>query len=90
MMSARDLTVVVLLLLFIIRGSASDTIYHNQFALLIPKGKDTADKLAEQHGFSNLGQIGTLDNYFLFENARLQKRSGEQVSFILHNLRKWG
>eukprot|EP00095_Tigriopus_kingsejongensis_P009291 snap_masked-scaffold175_size286436-processed-gene-1.14 protein:Tk09291 transcript:snap_masked-scaffold175_size286436-processed-gene-1.14-mRNA-1 annotation:"furin-like convertase" len=52
-----------------------DNIFHNQFALFIPKGQDTADALAAKHGFVNLGQIGALDNYFLFEHARLRKRS---------------
>lgn len=50
-------------------------IFHNQFALFIPKGEETANLLASKHGFVNLGQIGTLDNYFLFEHARLRKRS---------------
>ena len=52
-------------------------IYHNQFAVLIPKGPETADQLAAAHGFTNLGQIGDLENYFLFENSRIQKRSTE-------------
>ena len=56
-------------------------IYHNQFAVLIPKGPETADQLAAAHGFVNLGQIGALENYFLFENARIQKRSTEQSNF---------
>ena len=54
-----------------------DQIYHNQFAVLVPKGQDTADQVAAAHGFVNLGQIGSLDNYFLFEHARLQRRSTE-------------
>ena len=55
----------------------ADRIYHNQFAVLVPKGQDTADQVASAHGFVNLGQIGALDNYFLFEHARLQRRSTE-------------
>ena len=50
-------------------------VFHNQFAVYVPKGKATADALAQRHGFANLGQIGSLDNYFLLEHSRLQKRS---------------
>lgn len=60
-----------------VRCDLDDQIYHNQFAVLVPKGKQTADQVASAHGFVNLGQIGSLDNYFLFENSRLQKRSTE-------------
>jgi len=73
------LLLLLLLSYFTLQSHGSEVVYHNQFAVLIPKGIDTADKLAEQHGFKNLGQIGTLDNYFLFEHSRLQKRSDEQV-----------
>ncbi len=38
--------------------------------MLVPKGKATADLLASRHGFVNLGQIGDLHNYFLFEHKR--------------------
>ena len=55
--------------------SAEHRVFHNQFALFIPHGGATADALASKHGFKNLGQIGTLDNYFLFEHPRLSKRS---------------
>jgi len=49
--------------------------FHNQFAVLVPRGTEMADRLASKHGFKNLGQIGDLDNYFLFEHSRIQKRS---------------
>jgi proprotein convertase subtilisin/kexin type 6 len=61
--------------------TSDSPIYHNQFAVLIPKGPQTADQVAEAHGFKNLGQIGALDNYFLFENSRIQKRSTELSDF---------
>ena len=72
----------ILLLSVLLPDSATcdedaDRIYHNQFAVLVPKGHDTADQVAAVHGFVNLGQIGSLDNYFLFEHARLQRRSTE-------------
>ena len=56
---------------------ASGVIHHNQFALFIPSGAPTANNLASKHGFVNLGQIGSLDNYYLFENPRLQRRAAE-------------
>ena len=34
-----------------------------------------ANQLAHRHGFTNLGQIGDLENYYLFEHSRIQKRS---------------
>lgn len=49
--------------------------YHNQFALFIPSGQSRADQLAAKHGFLNLGQIGSLANYYLFEHPRLHRRS---------------
>ena len=49
--------------------------FHNQFALFIPSGQSNANSLASKHGFINLGQIGSLDNYFLFEHPRLKRRS---------------
>ena len=51
-------------------SSSSSSIFHNQFAVLVPRGRETADALASRHGFLNLGQIGALENYFLFEHAR--------------------
>ena len=61
-------------------GATSTSTYHNQFALYIPEGKATAQRLADKHGFVNLGEIGSLENYFLFEHPRLQRRSAEQSS----------
>ena len=61
------------------------TLYHNQFAVYVPRGDKVAQDLASKHGFTNLGQIGSLDNYYLFEHARLRKRSTE--SSRLHEVR---
>ena len=57
---------------------ASTATYHNQFALFIPSGPSMADNLASKHGFINMGQIGTLENYYLFEHPRLKRRSAEE------------
>ena len=61
-------------------SSQQHRVFHNQFALFIPHGAATADALAAKHGFLNLGQIGTLDNYYLFEHPRLQRRSVQQAN----------
>ncbi|PIK61372.1 putative proprotein convertase subtilisin/kexin type 5 isoform X1 [Apostichopus japonicus] len=52
-----------------------DKIFTNEYAVYIPNGKETADKLAKSHGFSNEGQIADLENYFLFTHNGISKRS---------------
>ena len=32
-------------------------IFHNQYAVHIPDGKNAADAIAEKHGFVNIGQV---------------------------------
>ncbi len=39
-----------------------------QIAVLVPGGAAAADALAARHGMRNAGQIGALDNYYLFEH----------------------
>jgi len=46
-----------------------------QFAVHIPGGIEAAEAVASRHEFVNLGPIGTLENYFLFEHPRIAKRS---------------
>ena len=75
-----------LMCLAVADGLNPPTFYHNQFAVFVPKGEAVARELAAKHGFTNLGQIGSLDNYYLFEHARLRKRSTE--SSRLHEVRK--
>ena len=72
------LLVLGLTLLGILKEAGATSTYHNQFALYIPHGKVAAERLASKHGFVNLGEIGSLDNYFLFEHPRLQRRSTEK------------
>ncbi|XP_024081815.1 furin-like protease 2 isoform X2 [Cimex lectularius] len=52
-----------------------NTFYMNQFAVHIPDGAEHADNIASKHGFSNLGQIGNLKGYYLFEHQHVHKRS---------------
>ena len=49
-----------------------------QFAVHIPAGREAADLIASKHGFINIGQIGALDDHFLFEHPRIAKRSTDQ------------
>ncbi|KYM92413.1 hypothetical protein ALC53_00868 [Atta colombica] len=32
-------------------------IYSNQFAVYVPSGSETADEIAQEHGFDNHGQV---------------------------------
>ena len=50
--------------------------YHSQFAVLVPHGREAADRLAARHGFANMGQIGDLENYYLLE--RNDERRGKR------------
>ncbi|KAH8303711.1 hypothetical protein KR018_001969, partial [Drosophila ironensis] len=52
-----------------------DAIYTNEFAVRIPAGKQAADAIATKHGFINKGQIGALDDYYLFQHHHVSKRS---------------
>ena len=56
-------------------GKHSKLCLNFQFAVHIPGGHEAADKVASRHDFMNLGQIGSLENYFLFEHPRITKRS---------------
>jgi proprotein convertase subtilisin/kexin type 5 len=67
-------------------GEDSSALFHNQFAVFVPRGASVADDIAARHGFRNVGQIGDLDNYFLFEHARIRRRSAvasEQEALLL-------
>ncbi|XP_034490855.1 furin-like protease 2 isoform X1 [Drosophila innubila] len=52
-----------------------EPIYTNEFAVHIPAGKSIADTIADRYGFVNRGQIGALDDYYLFQHHRVSKRS---------------
>ena len=65
----------VLLLVSSLANCVQARSYQNEFAVFVPAGEQTANKLALKYGFHNMGQIGDLDNYFLFEHRSLSKRS---------------
>lgn len=58
-------------------SSRPSVIYQNEFAVFIPGGIEQANRIAEKHGFTNMGQIGSLNNYYLFHHRHVQKRSLE-------------
>ncbi|XP_071529775.1 furin-like protease 2 isoform X2 [Panulirus ornatus] len=57
--------------------SSKSKVYHNQFAVHITDGAKAADDIASKYGFTNLGQIGALEDYYLFEHQHVHKRSAE-------------
>ncbi|KZS13967.1 furin-like protease 2 [Daphnia magna] len=57
---------------------SNDLMYNNQFAVNIPNASEVLVQLiAEKHGFRSLGQVGSLDGYFLFEHDHVHKRSAD-------------
>ena len=60
--------------------------YTNEFAIYVPAGGETADRLAARYGFHNRGQIGDLSNYFLFEHRGISKRSANASTPHLERL----
>lgn len=60
-------------------------VYTNQIAVEIHGGPVEADRVAHRHGFINRGQVGSLENYYLFEHHAIRKRSIE-ASHAHHNV----
>ena len=64
---------VLLIQLYLTKQEEEDKFYHNQFAVEIHDGNsETAEQVAQRHGFTNLGHI--LENYYLFEHPHVHKR----------------
>ena len=63
---------------------ATRNTFTNEFAVYVPAGPEVADALAAKHGFLNSGQIGDLQDYYLFEHRRLSKRAATES--VLHNV----
>ncbi|XP_059609032.1 furin-like protease 2 [Phlebotomus argentipes] len=85
-MSSARLSSVLLLLLHIATAEDGDQrrlprarrtpIYQNEFAVYIPGGDEGAvNRIAGKHGFTNMGQIGSLRDYYHFHHHRISKRS---------------
>nr|XP_018904804.1 PREDICTED: furin-like protease 2 [Bemisia tabaci] len=72
----RFVCVCVLLILTISCATRTRPMYMNQFAVQLAEGgHEDANVIADKHGFRNLGQIGSLKGFYLFEHNRLRKRS---------------
>ncbi|XP_037934689.1 furin-like protease 2 [Teleopsis dalmanni] len=56
-------------------GMPQQPMYTNEFAVHIPAGNRMADIIAEKYGFTNVGQIGALKDYYLFHHRHVSKRS---------------
>ncbi|XP_060787365.1 proprotein convertase subtilisin/kexin type 5b isoform X1 [Neoarius graeffei] len=50
-------------------------VYTNHWAVRISGGRELADQIAHRYGYSNLGQIGDLKDYYHFFHSRTIKRS---------------
>ena len=68
------MTTVGTFFLFVFTMAGADKVYHNQFAVQVKGGKEAADKIAQRHGLENKGQIGNLEDHFLLESQKLEKR----------------
>ncbi|TNN76598.1 Proprotein convertase subtilisin/kexin type 5 [Liparis tanakae] len=53
------------------------TIFTNNWAVRIRGDPETVDRIAERHGFTNMGQIGDLKSYYSFRHHATAKRSTE-------------
>ncbi|XP_036319238.1 furin-like protease 2 isoform X2 [Rhagoletis pomonella] len=61
-----------------LRGTHSlpqQPMYTNDFAVHIPASRQVADIIASKYGFINMGQIGSLKDYYVFHHRHVAKRS---------------
>jgi len=47
-------------------------IYSNQFAVYVPSGSETADEIAQEHGFDNHGQVSASAVFLRKEETTLR------------------
>ncbi|XP_052791389.1 furin-like protease kpc-1 isoform X1 [Mya arenaria] len=50
----------------------------NKFAVHIPGGERKAREVADSHGYIHLGQIGSLEDHYLFEHPHVHRRSADR------------
>ncbi|XP_072051183.1 proprotein convertase subtilisin/kexin type 6-like [Amphiura filiformis] len=53
----------------------TEKVYTDEFAVHIRGGRSVADELAVKYGYVNKGQIGELQDHYLFQHSRIQRRS---------------
>ena len=74
-MKKFHLSIIIFFCQFILKISPAEEVYHNQFAIHVPHLEaDQVNQLAEEHGFINLGPLGSLKNYYVLEHPHLNKR----------------
>ncbi|XP_069078910.1 proprotein convertase subtilisin/kexin type 6 [Pleurodeles waltl] len=69
---------VILLLFMLVRSNLctpSRTVYSNHWAVRVLGGPEEADRVASRYGYRNLGQIGSLEDYYHFYHSKTIKRS---------------
>ncbi|XP_019388732.1 PREDICTED: proprotein convertase subtilisin/kexin type 6, partial [Crocodylus porosus] len=64
-----------LLLLLALPACLARPVYTNHWAVRVPGGPGEAARLAAAYGYGNLGQIGSLENYYHFHHSKTFKRS---------------
>uniref|UniRef100_A0A4W4G6Q5 Proprotein convertase subtilisin/kexin type 6 n=1 Tax=Electrophorus electricus TaxID=8005 RepID=A0A4W4G6Q5_ELEEL len=70
------LFVVFMLSTFVVCETLSSrSVFTNHWAVRIIGGPKEADKLASKYGFTNLGQIGGLEDHYHFHHSRVVRRS---------------
>ena len=69
------LIVFTVLLLPVITIQDHQDVYHNHFAVHVKGGLEAANRIAQRYGFENSGQIGSLEDHYLFQHHRVHKRS---------------
>ncbi|XP_076879104.1 proprotein convertase subtilisin/kexin type 6 [Brachyhypopomus gauderio] len=67
---------VVLMSTFVVCETLSSrSVFTNHWAVRITGGSEEANKLASKYGFTNLGQIGGLEDHYHFHHSRVVRRS---------------
>ena len=73
-MKKFHLSVIIFFCQFILK-ICPEEVYHNQFAIHVPHLEaEQVNQLAEDHGFINLGPLGSLKNYYVLEHPHVNKR----------------
>nr|XP_033782752.1 proprotein convertase subtilisin/kexin type 5 isoform X1 [Geotrypetes seraphini] len=74
-LSGGDLLCLLALLLGFCLSSCRTRTYTNHWAVRITGGSQEANRIANKYGYINMGQIGTLKDYYHFYHSRTIKRS---------------
>ncbi|XP_063311099.1 proprotein convertase subtilisin/kexin type 5 isoform X1 [Pelobates fuscus] len=74
-MSGRSLVFDFTLLLGILLPTCRTSTFTNHWAVRIAGGALEADRIASKYGYINMGQIGTLEDYYHFYHSKTIKRS---------------